>query len=109
MSEFSQTLMLQKEIKQNHQWLGKKKIMFFSTVTNISNNILYIKEFCVEQSITTQNSEIILIGLNMINPFLLNYIAAVKNNFTFQLVLILLDFIVLHHDDNHIHIVDKFV
>lgn len=45
----------------------------------------------------------------MIDTFKRANIEAVENDFAFQLVPILFDVVVLHHDDYHINIVDELV
>ena len=45
----------------------------------------------------------------MINTLKRTDIEAVENNLAFQLIPILLDVIMFHHDNNHIHIVDELI
>lgn len=45
----------------------------------------------------------------MINSFQRTNITAIKDDFTFELVPVLLDMVVFDHNDHHVHVVDELV
>ena len=45
----------------------------------------------------------------MVHPLQRADIVAVEHHFPFQLVPVLLDVVVIHHDDNHVHLQEELV
>ena len=76
---------------------------------NISGMAVDFTASVISDNWSVRKRDFLYIGLDMVHTLKRADVVAVEDDLAFQLVPVLLDVVVLHHDDHHIHLAEELV